>query len=159
MEVPTHEVVSGILFTRQSRAGNHESGATITRRLVRPTRELEAGLPVLPYLALLHVGFTELPTSPPVLVGSYPTVAPLPPARRASNRRRYYFCGTSPRLPSLGVTQHAARGVPTFLHRKLRQRFPFLVGRKLELRETRGPHFRNLSATVAIAVGRPQHPR
>ena len=37
-----------------------------------------AGLPEFPYLALLHVGFTELPASPPALVGSYPTVPPLP---------------------------------------------------------------------------------
>jgi len=40
-----------------------------------------AGLPMFPYLALLHVGFTELPASPPALVGSYPTVPPLPPKR------------------------------------------------------------------------------
>lgn len=37
-----------------------------------------AGLPKFPYLALLHAGFTELPASPPALVGSYPTVPPLP---------------------------------------------------------------------------------
>ena len=43
---------------------------------------VEAGLPVLPYLALLHAGFTELPASPPALVGSYPTVPPLPPSSR-----------------------------------------------------------------------------
>src|SRR3989338_2973154 len=32
----------------------------------------------LPYLALLLAGFTKLPRSPGVLVGSYPTVSPLP---------------------------------------------------------------------------------
>ena len=32
----------------------------------------------LPYLALLLAGFTKLPRSPGALVGSYPTVSPLP---------------------------------------------------------------------------------
>ena len=46
--------------------------------------------------------------------------------------RRYCFCGTCLGFPPLGVTQHAARGVPTFLyrkHRSTRQRFPCLVDR------------------------------
>lgn len=54
-------------------------GRRLPAASMRPTRELGAGLPVLPYLALLHVGFTELPASPPALVGSYSTVSPLPP--------------------------------------------------------------------------------
>jgi len=49
-----------------------------------------------PFLALLRVGFTEPPRSPGVLVGSYPTVSPLPlPPRR---QRRSVFCGTVPRV-------------------------------------------------------------
>ncbi len=93
-----------------------------------------AGLPEFPYLALLHVGFTELPASPPTLVGSYPTVPPLPFSgrERLLYERRYCFCGTCLGFPPLGVTQHAARGVPTFLYRKHRstwQRFPCLVDR------------------------------
>ncbi len=48
-------------------------------RLKRPTREPRAGNPqTLLYLALLRVGFTELPVSPPGLVSSYLTVSPLP---------------------------------------------------------------------------------
>ncbi len=47
-----------------------------------------AGLPMFPYLALLHVGFTELPASPPALVGSYPTVPPLPPSGRKRSPSR-----------------------------------------------------------------------
>src|SRR5512139_1758527 len=43
------------------------------------TRELRTGHPqTLPYLALLRMGFTELPTSPPALVSSYLTLSPLP---------------------------------------------------------------------------------
>ena len=43
------------------------------------TREPRTGRPrTLPYLALLRMGFTELPTSPPELVSSYLTLSPLP---------------------------------------------------------------------------------
>lgn len=64
-------------------------------RLKRPTREPRAGNPsTLPYLALLRVGFTELPVSPPGLVSSYLTVSPLPsthfavePARNGSTEK------------------------------------------------------------------------
>ena len=43
------------------------------------TRELRTGRPqTLPYLVLLRMGFTELPTSPPELVSSYLTLSPLP---------------------------------------------------------------------------------
>ena len=42
------------------------------------TRELRTGRPqTLPYLALLRMGFTELPTSPTALVSSYLTLSPL----------------------------------------------------------------------------------
>jgi len=46
-------------------------------------------------LTLLRVGFTEPPRSPGVLVVSYTTVSPLPPARRG---RRSVLCGTVPRV-------------------------------------------------------------
>lgn len=46
-----------------------------------------------PFLALLRVGFTEPPRSPGVLVGSYPTVSPLP-----ARSRRSVLCGTFPRV-------------------------------------------------------------
>ena len=43
------------------------------------TRESRTGRPQsLPYLALLRMGFTELPTSPPALVSSCLTLSPLP---------------------------------------------------------------------------------
>ena len=43
------------------------------------TRESRTGRPqALPYLALLRMGFTELPTSPPALVSSCLTLSPLP---------------------------------------------------------------------------------
>lgn len=49
------------------------------------TREFRTGRPqTLPYLALLRMGFTELPTSPPALVSSYLTLSPLPAFARAS---------------------------------------------------------------------------
>jgi len=57
-------------------------GRRLPDRLVRPTRERGGLPPLFPYLALLHAGFTELPASPPALVGSYPTVPPLPPGGR-----------------------------------------------------------------------------
>ena len=43
------------------------------------TREPRTGRPqALPYLALLRMGFTKLPTSPPALVSSCLTLSPLP---------------------------------------------------------------------------------
>jgi len=58
---------------------DHSSRTTITRGFQQPTREPRTGRPQsLPYLALLQVGFTKLPVSPPELVSSYLTVSPLP---------------------------------------------------------------------------------
>src|SRR5262249_9200299 len=66
--------------------GGHPSRPAVADRFQRPTRRLgraalkrlrrPAFRPAL--LALLRVGFTEPPRSPGVLVGSYPTVSPLP---------------------------------------------------------------------------------
>ena len=62
----------------------HSSRMPIARHLLRPTQGLgRAALERSLYLALLPTGFTELPTSPLALVGSYPTVSPLPTKRRA----------------------------------------------------------------------------
>ena len=56
---------------------------------------------VMPCLALLRVGFTELPQSPGELVVSYTTVSPLPaPALRPC--RRSTFCGTFLRVTPSG---------------------------------------------------------
>ena len=49
------------------------------------TREPRTGRPqTLPYLALLRMGFTELPTSPPALVSSCLTLSPLPRRSQAA---------------------------------------------------------------------------
>ncbi len=48
------------------------------------TRELRTDRPQTPpYLALLRMGFTEQPTSPPALVSSYLTLSPLPTCAEA----------------------------------------------------------------------------
>src|SRR3954466_3228579 len=69
-----------------ARGGGHPSRPAVAGRLQRPTRRHRAGspqasaqVPVGTLLALLRVGFTEPPRSPGALVGSYPTVSPLPP--------------------------------------------------------------------------------
>ena len=57
----------------------HSSGAGIAPCLEQPTRGLRPGRPrAPPYLALLRTGFAEPAASPRQLVGSYPTVSPLP---------------------------------------------------------------------------------
>ena len=63
-----------------------------------------AGLPEFPCLALLHVGFTELPASPPALVGSYPTVPPLPLSgrERLPLRAAVFFLWHLPGVSSTG---------------------------------------------------------
>src|SRR5712691_1582973 len=74
----------------------------------RPTRDLWAGHPLtLPYLVLLLAGFAELPRSPGALVGSYPTVSPLPDGRRASRLGRSALCGTF--LPVAGTGCYPAQ--------------------------------------------------
>jgi len=75
------------------------------------------------YLVLLHAGFTEPQQLPAVLVGSYPTVSPLPPILE---RWRYTFCCTFRRLTlSIGLTAFPLGsallfGVRTFLTAYLR---------------------------------------
>ena len=68
----------------QTRAGSPQASAQATA-----SRQVAL-------LALLRVGFTEPSRSPGMLVGSYPTVSPLPP--RLAPRRRSAFCGTVPRV-------------------------------------------------------------
>jgi len=58
---------------------DHSSRTAVADGLKQPTRESRTDRPqTLPYLALLRMGFTELPTSPPALVSSYLTLSPLP---------------------------------------------------------------------------------
>jgi hypothetical protein len=65
-------------------------GRATLNRLRRPRPSAVA------LLTLLRVGFTEPSRSPGMLVGSYPTVSPLP--TRPWPRRRSDFCGTVPRV-------------------------------------------------------------
>ncbi len=94
--------------------GGHLSGTPVAGRLEQPTRESwRDGPPLLPYLALLRVGFTELPASPPALVSSYLTVSPLPAPPRRGVGGLFSVALSLGSLP-LGVTQHPARWSPDF---------------------------------------------
>ena len=70
---------------------DHFSRAPVARRLERLDPGAGRAIPLLPYSALLRVGFTEPKRSPAPLVSSYLTVSPLPQAFRP---RRFAFCGT-----------------------------------------------------------------
>ena len=70
----------------------------------------------LPYLVLLRTGLAELVTSPCRLVGSYPTVSPLPASQ---GRGRFVFCGTFRKSPFLGVTQRLALWSPDFPRKRI----------------------------------------
>lgn len=65
-----------------------------------------------PCLALLRVGFTEPPRSPGVLVGSYPTVSPLPSPLGSAVCFLWHFPAGRPGLP---LTTTLPCGVRTFL--------------------------------------------
>ena len=53
-----------------------------------------AGHAILPYLVLLHVGFSLPARVTAAAVRSYRTISPLPDGREPA--RRYIFCGTDP---------------------------------------------------------------
>jgi hypothetical protein len=75
------------------RDDDHSSRADVADGLKQPTRELRTGRPrTLPYSALLRMGFTELPASPPELVSSYLTLSPLPAEAAAKRHRRRAVC-------------------------------------------------------------------
>ncbi len=68
-----------IAKAKQARGGCHSSRTGIASGLQQPTRGLRPGRPqTSSYLVLLRTGFAELAASPRQLVGSYPTVSPLP---------------------------------------------------------------------------------
>jgi hypothetical protein len=75
-----------------------------------------------PCLTLLRTGFAEPRRSPAALVGSYPTVSPLPappaePGIRSAHvcgRWRSVLCGTFPASPRVGVTHRPALRRPDF---------------------------------------------
>ena len=96
--------VSRVLFP--VRGDGHLSGAAVTRRLVRPTRDSGdagriAGTPDYasqnpgtsrPLFGLAPGGVCSAPDVAIRAVGSYPAVSPLPPP--VARRRRYTFCCT-----------------------------------------------------------------
>jgi len=78
------------------------------------TRESRTGRPqTLPYLALLRMGFTELPASPPALVSSYLTLSPLPVCAEAQ-RGGLLSVALSLGLPPVPVKDHPALWSPDF---------------------------------------------
>jgi hypothetical protein len=64
-------------------------------------------------LALLRVGFTEPSRSPGMLVGSYPTVSPLPLLARSAAVCFLWHCPAG--RPGLPLTTTLPCGVRTFL--------------------------------------------
>ena len=67
------------------------------------------GRPIVPCLALLRTRFTEPTASPRPLVGSYPTVSPLPPACAGGG---LLSVALSRGLPRVGVTHRPALRSP-----------------------------------------------
>jgi len=66
---------------------------------------VRGGPPLSPsYLVLLRMGFTRLPQSPGIPVGSYPAISPLPRLRRGG----IFSVALSFSSPRLDVTQHPA---------------------------------------------------
>ncbi|KUG27204.1 hypothetical protein ASZ90_002946 [hydrocarbon metagenome] len=98
---------------RETRGGRHSSRTGIAPGLKQPTRGHRPGQPQSPpYLVLLRTGFAEPVASPRPLVGSCPTVSPLP--ARTKPRGRSVFCGTFQGSLPLGVTQRSALRSPDF---------------------------------------------
>src|SRR5690606_7020245 len=90
-----------------SPAGSSGLPAGIGRAILKRLR----GPPQRPFLALLRVGFAEPPRSPEVLVGSYPTVSPLPAVRPAVCFLWHFPAGH----PGLLLATTLPYGVRTFL--------------------------------------------
>jgi len=75
---------------------DHSSRIAVADNLKQPTRKLRTGRPqMLPYSALLRMGFTEHSTSPPNLVSSYLTLSPLLAFAQGFGERST-LCGTIP---------------------------------------------------------------
>jgi hypothetical protein len=88
-------------------------GRAITRRLVRPTRDLFDGQPSSLF-GLAPGGVCQAGRSPGSLVGSYPTVSPLPVLALRRAIGGLFSVALSVGLPRLGVTQHRALWSPDF---------------------------------------------
>ncbi len=66
-------------------------------------------------LALLRVGVTQPPVSPPTLVRSYRTVSPLPVRPEGRHRRSALCCPVPSDRSNLALASTLPCGVPTFL--------------------------------------------
>ena len=115
---------------RRRHAGRRPSISTCRRRQVpaaypqasggQPSIACAGGSPrETAVLALLRVGFTKPPRSPGALVGSYPTVSPLP--RRPVNRPRggLFSVALSRGSPRVAVNNHPALWSPDVPRRRL----------------------------------------
>ncbi len=100
--------VSRILFGASRPSGDHPSGTDVAAGLVRPTRGLIGGSPS-PLSGLAPGGVCLAARSPGTLVGSYPTVSPLPVPE---GHRRSALCCTAVGSPRLAVSQHRALWSP-----------------------------------------------
>ncbi len=105
--------------------GNHSSGTRVAASLERPTRKRgrDTAAPVralLPYLALLQVGFAVPSSVATDAVRSYRTVSPLPFRARRHGLGRFAFCCTfrglapprrylAPRPPEPGLSSIPAQ--------------------------------------------------
>src|SRR5688572_9866389 len=112
----TSRPVRRVLYRTFRPGGGHPSRPAVAGRLQRPTRRLgRAALERLrrpplagtALLALLRVGFTEPPRSPGMLVGSYPTVSPLPAAAGG-----LFSVALSRGSPRVAVSNHPALWSP-----------------------------------------------
>ena len=111
---------------------SHSSGTRVAARLERPTRKYaRAALavlpPLLPYLALLQVGFAVPPSVTTGAVRSYRTLSPLPAPRTALGR--FAFCCTFRGLAPPRRYLAPARRSPDFPPHPLASRVQRLSGR------------------------------
>ena len=108
-ESPVSRILYGLL------RGDHLSGAMISHRLDATDPGVITGrdTPLPLYAVLLRTGFGEPALSPTLLVGSYPTVSPLPAAARSTevDRHRPLAVFSLFHFP----WTHAPRGLPGVL--------------------------------------------
>ncbi len=106
-----------------SQGDDHSSRTAVADGLKQPTRESRAGRPQsLPYLALLRMGFTEHPASPPNLVSSYLTLSPLP-AIALATAGGLLSVALSLGSPPVPVRNHPALRSPDFPPARRRRGF------------------------------------
>ena len=103
----------GSVWLGVAQRGGHSSGTSVAERLTRPTRAALAGNGPPPLCGLAPGGVCHAASVTVRAVGSYPTLSPLPVARR---HRRSAFCGTFPGVAPAGCYPAPCfRGARTFL--------------------------------------------